>query len=152
MTCGFQIPEVFCKQNLITSWCDLSYRTTWSDRLPTYTRSHNLLLISCVKETTQLSLFRAWYQKTGFWMWKSIAVTTCRSHYIKTDFPLFSHFSLYWKVYFFTLNFLKPIRSMVTCPTCLTNILKIFQESNLKICPTLVSGTHAMCVFTLLVK
>ncbi len=28
---------------------------------------------------------------------------------------------------------------MVTCPTCLTNILKIFQESDLKICPTLVS-------------
>ncbi len=27
---------------------------------------------------------------------------------------------------------------MVTCPTCLTNILKIFQESDSKICPTLV--------------
>ncbi len=42
--------------------------------------------------------------------------------------------------------------SMVTCPTCLTNISKIFQESDLKICPTLVSGTYAMCVFALLVK
>ncbi len=30
--------------------------------------------------------------------------------------------------------------SMVTCPTCLTNTLKIFQESDLKTCPTLVSG------------
>ncbi len=29
---------------------------------------------------------------------------------------------------------------MVTCPTCLTNILKIFPESDLKICPTLVFG------------
>ncbi len=34
--------------------------------------------------------------------------------------------------------------SMVTCPSCLTNILKIFQESDLKICPTLVSGTYAI--------
>ncbi len=42
--------------------------------------------------------------------------------------------------------------SMVTCSTCLTNILKIFQESDLTICPTLVSGTYAMCVFALLVK
>ncbi len=42
--------------------------------------------------------------------------------------------------------------SMVTCPTCLTNILKIFQESDLKICSTLVSGTYAMCIFALLVN
>ncbi len=42
--------------------------------------------------------------------------------------------------------------SMATCPTCLTNILKIFQESDLKICATLVSGTYAMCAFALLVK
>ncbi len=42
--------------------------------------------------------------------------------------------------------------SMVTYLTCLTNILKNFQESDLKICPTLVLGTYAMCVFALLVK
>ncbi len=30
---------------------------------------------------------------------------------------------------------------MMTCPTCPTYIFKIFQESDLKICPTLVSGT-----------
>ncbi len=40
-------------------------------------------------------------------------------------------------------------KSMVTC---LTNILKIFQESDLKICPTLVLGTYAMYVFALRVK
>ncbi len=34
----------------------------------------------------------------------------------------------------------------------LPNILKIFQESDLKICPTLVLGTYAMCVFALRVK
>ncbi len=52
MICCFQILEVLCKQNLITSG-GLSHRTAWCDTIPTYTLSHGLLVVSCIEKTIQ---------------------------------------------------------------------------------------------------
>ncbi len=59
-------------------------------------------------------------------------LSSCAGIWLTDSFDMFKRFA----------NVLAN-KSMVTC---LTNILKIFQESDLKICPILVSGTYAMCV------
>ncbi len=110
MTSGFQVLEVFCKQNLITGW-GLPRRKTWSDRITTYTLSHSLLLFFASKKTIQFCYCQQDSAKWGF-EHERVNVTACRSHSVKTAiFHIISHFSLNWKVYFFTWShdgFQKP--------------------------------------------
>ncbi len=91
----------------------LPLTTMWSDKIPTNTPSHDLLLISCIEKNIQISLLRARFRKTEFWTWKS-DVTTCRSHNVKNAVFTFSRFLICWKVYFFALSdgFLKHITNM----------------------------------------
>ncbi len=84
----------------------LLHTTTWNNRIPTYTLSHGLPLISCFRKIIQFHYCEQDSMKRVLNMKKSDVVTTRRCHNVKTAiFHFIPHFSLDWNVYFFTLSF-----------------------------------------------
>ncbi len=95
MTCDFQILEVFCEQNLITT-SGLPDTTTWSDKIPNYTVSHSLLLIFWDEKIIQFSYCEQDSVKRVFkHEIANYVLNTHRSHNVKTAiFHFFTFFAL----------------------------------------------------------